>query len=118
MERGEGAGEVERVQRLDRADAHAADDRAGQAAEVGARRVQLGERAPGAGQEQLARVGQLHASGGAREQRDAQLRLQLADLHRHRGLRDVQERGGAAETALPHDRVEVDELPQFHAEML
>ena len=118
VERGEGTGEVERVERLYRADAHAADDGAGQRGEVGPRRLQLGQHAAGAGQEQLARVGERHAPGATGEQRRAQLRLELADLYRHGGLGDVQERCGPAEAAFPHDRVEVDELPQFHSASL
>ncbi len=73
VEGGERPGEVERVERLDRADAHPADDDARQAGEVGARPFQLAQRAAGAGEEQLARVGERDVAGGAGEQCAAQL---------------------------------------------
>ena len=118
VERRERTREVERVERLDRADAHTADDGPGQRGEIGARPVELGEHATGASQEQLTRVRERDVPGAAGEQRGAQLRLELADLHRDRGLGDVQDRRGPAETTLPHHGVEVDELPEFHSERL
>jgi hypothetical protein len=118
VERGEGTREVERIERLDRADAHPPDDDPRQAGEVGAGPVQLGQRAPGAGEEQLARVGEADVAGGAGEQGGAELGFELADLHRDGGLGNVQHRRGPAEPALAHDRVQVEELTQFHNGML
>jgi hypothetical protein len=111
VERAECAGEVERVERLDRADAHPPDHGAGEASDVSARRVQLREGPPRTGEEQLARMREGDVTGGAGEQRDAQLLLELADLHRDRGLRDVQRLGRPPEAALADDRFEVGELP-------
>ena len=85
-----------------------------QLGQVGARARELVQDGRGAGQEQLARGGERDTAGGALEQRCAQFRLQPPDLGRHRGLRDAQLLGGAAEPAVPRDRVEVDELPQLH----
>jgi hypothetical protein len=48
------------------------------------------------------------------EQRDANLRLELANLLTERGLRGVQPGGGAREAQLAGNRYEVPEMPKFH----
>ena len=51
--------------------------------------VELGEHVPDVAQEHLPGLGQLHPAGRSREQGNPQLRLQLSDLHRYRGLGDM-----------------------------
>lgn len=55
---------------------------------------QLGEDPPGPHQQQLARLGRRHPSGGAREQSDAQLRLEPSHLGGDRRLRHAEVVGG------------------------
>ena len=68
----------------------------------------------GSAQEPRAELRRLHAARAAHEERPAQLLLQLPQLHRERGLRDVQGRGGAGHVPGAHDGGEVAEGPQFH----
>ena len=60
-------------------------------------------------------VGQLHAPpAAAREQRGAQLPLQLLDLTRQRGLREVQRARRVRDGALAGDHEEVLQHPELH----
>ena len=57
-----------------------------------------------------ARGGEEHAGRGALDQDDAELRLELADLHAHRRLGDLAARGGLAEMQRLGERREVAQL--------
>ena len=73
-----------------------------------------GQGRAGALEEQLARVGQIDATGVAREQRDPELGLQPPDLRGEPGLGDPQALGGAREASLLGDRDEVAQMTQLH----
>ena len=64
--------------------------------------------------QQLARLGQRHLLVAAVEQHHAQFFLELADLVRQRGLRDVQPLGRAGEVERARQGDEVTQVPQFH----
>lgn len=59
-------------------------------------------------------VGEVDAAGGAVEQLDAQLGLQLADLLGERRLGHVEPLGGATEVAFLGHRHEVSQMTQIH----
>ena len=61
-----------------------------------------------------ARRGQLDALRRPRQQQDAELLLEAADLLRDRGLREVQGVGGPGHVPMPGDRGEGLELAQVH----
>jgi hypothetical protein len=71
-----------------------------------------------AGVQQAAGLGRLDATRMADKQRDAQVLLDLADLHAERGLRDVKLIGGARHVAGLHHTHEVSELAQVHERLL
>jgi hypothetical protein len=65
------------------------------------------------GQQHLAGLRREGALAHALEERQAERALELADLHAHRRLREMELAGGAGEGAVARDRVErpeVDEL--------
>ncbi len=62
--------------------------------------------------------GQLHAAGGADQQRHPELGLECADLLGQRGLGDVQSLRGAAEVQFLGDGAEVPQVTQFHTKTL
>ncbi len=111
VESGQGAGQVDRGEQLGRADPQLPPGHRGQLGQVGPGPLDLGERAARPGQHQLARGREADPARGALEQGRAELPFQPADLGGHRGLGDVQLLGGPAEPAVPHDRLEVSELP-------
>ena len=112
VERGEQRGEVERPGRAHRADDDAAGPHAGELGQLGRRRVDLGERAAGARDEQLAGRGERDVPRRAVDERDADLVLEPLDLLRERGLSDAQPRRRAREVALVGERHEVAQLAQ------
>jgi hypothetical protein len=57
---------------------------------------------------------ELHAAGGAAEERHAELVLQALDLPAQRRLRDVQTTCGAPDVSLFGDRHEAPELVETH----
>lgn len=59
-------------------------------------------------------LGEVDTAGGAVEQLDTQLGLQLADLLGERRLRHVEAYGGATEVTLLGHRHEVPEMTQIH----
>src|SRR6202040_4264596 len=61
-----------------------------------------------------AEFGQCHLTGGAGEQHDAQLMLELFDRRRQRGLRDEQPLRGAPVVELLAKHDEVAQLAQRH----
>jgi hypothetical protein len=63
--------------------------------------LQIGEQAPCMNQEVFARRGQRDLAAMTLEQRQADLRLDLLDLHRYRRRCQVQRRRGARHAALP-----------------
>lgn len=65
-------------------------------------------------QKGFARLGQHHALGRAVEQQHAQFVLELLDLVRQGGLRDVQPFGGAREVERTRQGIEITQMPQLH----
>ncbi len=107
-------GQVDGGQDQRRADAEVPAQHGGQLVQVGTRTVELVEHRAGAGQEELSSVGERDAAGRPLQQDGAQLGLQPPDLGGHGRLGDAQLLGGPAESAVPRDGLEVDELPQLH----
>ena len=62
----------------------------GELAQVLARYFQLVERAPGAGRERLAFIGERDMARGPMDQRNPDLTFELADVGAHRRLRQAQ----------------------------
>jgi hypothetical protein len=114
VERGERCRQVERGQRLDRTDPHPPQQASGEPGQLVADGVELGDGPPCTVQDELTGLGQRDAAGGAVQQLGAHLDLQPADLHGDGGLGHPQVLGGPGEPIVPDDRVEVDELAQFH----
>lgn len=75
---------------------------------------ELGEGLLNANMEQLAGMGPGRGPHAPVQEGHPELRLELLDLRRDRRLRDPQPAGGLGEAALSDDRVEVDQLPEFH----
>ena len=71
--------------------------RARRAADVRRRRLEIDQAAVGDRQEAGAELGERDAAGGALEQAEAELVLQLAHQHAHSGLRNEQPLRGARE---------------------
>ena len=115
VERGEQQREVHRAHRVQRADRQAPRLHAGERLQLGVRGVELGECPARAGDEQLAGLRHRDAPRRALDERDAELRLEAADLLRQRRLRDVLAGGRAREVALVRDGDEVAQLAQIHA---
>ena len=107
--------QVDGPHRVQRADRQPAGLHAGERLQLGLRGVELGERAPRAGDEHLAGLRHRDAAGRALDERHAELGLEAADLLRERRLRDVLARRGAREVALVRERDEVAQLAQIHA---
>jgi len=101
-------------------EAHAARHHAAQLADPLDRQLELAEGAGGVGEEQIARLGGERALADALEHGEAELALELPDLHAHRGLRQVEGLGGAGEAAVAGHRLEraqVDGLEVHGGEM-
>ncbi len=96
------------------AERHLPGDGAGEAAHVVHRPLQLADRAVDALQQRDAGLGQLHPPPVPGEERQADLRLQQADLAGEGRLRQVQPVRGAAEGAGIGDLAEGTELLQIH----
>ena len=77
-------------------------------------RSTIGEHPLCLGPEAAARLGEDEAAAGASEQRDAELRLELAHLLRDGGLREVERARGGAEGAVLGRGEEVLELLDRH----
>ena len=114
-ERRQQRGEVERPERLHRADHHPAGADADQVGEIGARRVDLGQRAPGA------RATSTRPASVSSTRRVVRLTSGQPDLGfeppqllGERGLRDVLTSRRAGEVSLVGERDEVAQLAQFH----
>ena len=75
----------------------------------------LAQGSPALTQQRDTGLGELDATAGANQQRDADLRLQTADLLAERGLGDMQSLGRTAEVQLLRDRNEIFELTQIEA---
>ena len=110
----EQGGQVERAERRHAADGHAPAREPLQLVELVGDGVDLGEDAVGAGEDDLAGLGDLHAAAGAGEQLEAELGLEPAQLLRESGLGDVQLLARAGEVAVLRDRGEVAQLAQLH----
>ena len=78
----------------------------------------LAEHRLGVRAQRAARLGQREPAADAREERDAELGLQAADLLADRRLREVQRLGGGAERAALGGGQEVLELLQVHLKAL
>jgi hypothetical protein len=111
---GEQERQVQRPQRLDRADQDATGADPGERLKLRLAGLDLGKRPPRPLGEARAGFGQRHPAGGALHQCESDLALEAADLLREGGLRDVLARGGAGEVALVRERDQVAELAQFH----
>ena len=88
---------------------------AGERLQLGLRGVELGERAAGARDEQVAGLRHRDLARRALDERHAELGLEAADLLRQRRLRDVLAGGSAGEMALVGERDEVAQLAEIHA---
>ncbi|MNR49629.1 hypothetical protein D3C85_1690340 [compost metagenome] len=66
-------------------------------------------------QQETPGLGQAQRPGGPFEKDDAEFLFQLADLAAERRLGNVQPGGGAGEAALFRNRLEVAQMPEFHA---
>jgi hypothetical protein len=71
--------------------------------------------AKGAFVQECAGLGRLGAARVTDQERDAQIFLELANLHAEGGLRDVQLLGRAGHVARPYDADEVAEMAKVHA---
>jgi len=78
------------------------------------RLVDVVQDTPRVAQEQFSRRAQSNATRQSVEQEESDLLLQILDLPRQRGLRDMEARGGAPEMLLLSDRDEIAQMPQFH----
>ena len=91
---------------------------AGQRLQLGPRGIELVEDPARPRDEQLARLGQRDAAGGALHQCEPDLLLEALDLLRECRLGDVLTRRRAGEMALVGDRDEVAQLSEFHKQIL
>jgi len=112
------AHEAEQIDRAgaerDGPDAQSAGDHAAQRGHRGQRFLGVAEQAPGVGQENVTRLGELHGATGPLEKRGAYFPLQLGDLMAQAGLGDVAARCRAGEVQLfPHGHG-VLELSKIH----
>lgn len=113
-ERSHRCGQINRPEDRRGADADMSAQHVGELVQVGAGSVELLQDAPGPCQEQLAAMGEGHPAGGALQEYGSQLGLQAPDLGRDRRLGHAELLGGAGEAAVPHDRIEIDELAKLH----
>ena len=104
------AGEIERPDGPRRPDRQPPRTHARERGDVLRRNVDLAPEPPGVLDEALAGLGHPHATGRAVCQRDPELGLELGDLLRERGLRDVDPLRGTREAALLSERDEVSQL--------
>jgi hypothetical protein len=102
----------------DEAEGDAACLAGGELRHVDAGAFGLGDQGAGVTGEVPARLGEFDAAGGAVEERDAQLVLQLFDLLGQRGLGNVQTGGCAPEVALLRESEEVAGLSELHPTIL
>ena len=77
-------------------------------------RGDLGEDAPGVGQQPFARLGELHTARLAAEQLHLQLGFQCPDLLAQRRLLHAEPLGGAGDVAFLGDGDEVAQVSQVH----
>jgi hypothetical protein len=97
--------------RLREADAQASDVAARDLTRQDRRALDMLEDRLRLGLEQAARLGQGHASAGAREQLQAQFGFQCLDLLRQRWLRHPQALGGAVDVHLLGGDAEIAKMP-------
>ena len=110
--------QVERPERLDRADRDAPLPYARQGLQLGPARIDRRQSLPRALHQPLARVRQSHASGGALHQRKPDLALEATDLLGERRLRDVLPCGRPGEVPFLGEGHEVPQLAEFHSRSL
>ena len=114
----EGKRHVNRAHRVHRADGHVSGLQAAQPLQLAVRCIDLGENPPGAGDEQLAGVGQGNASCRALDEGESDFVLEAANLLREGRLRDVLARGRPREMPLLGEGQQVTQLTQFHKRSL
>ena len=115
MKRREQQRQIDRAHRVQRADRQPPGLDAGERLQLGLPGVDLGERAPRAGDEHVARLRHRDLARRALDERHPDLRLEAADLLRQRRLGDVLAGGRASEVTLVGERDEVAQLSQIHA---
>jgi hypothetical protein len=116
VETRQAGGQVGAGQRADQGQRDGAPVGLGQRADGVDAVAHRGEQRLGVGQEGPAGLGEHHAAAEALEQRRAQLALQQLHAPADRGLRQVQERARARESAAADDRDERRDLVDLHGD--
>ena len=110
--------DVDRPHRVHRADRDVSGLHAAQPLQLAMRRLELCEDPPRSGDQELARIGDRDAPGGALSEREADLVLKATDLLGERRLGDVLTGRGSREALLLRERHEIAQLAQFHNKSL